>query len=102
MAPLCASNQTHSVYPHISPPDPSLSALPPIYISATVLHSSGPEAGPFIGLLVEVSINLSVIRQAQRRKGPHCHQKVGDCQQTGGSLIFVMRFRCGGQRFVYV
>lgn len=65
MAPLCASNQPHSVYPHISPPDPSLSALPQSTYPATVLHSSGPDAGPFVGLLVEAFINLSVIREEE-------------------------------------
>lgn len=59
-----------------------MSATPPIYISATVLHSSGPDAGPFVGLLLEVSINLSVIRQAEEEEGASLSSKYGDRQQT--------------------
>lgn len=72
MARLCASNQPHSVYPHISLLI-HLCLCSPICISTTVFRSSGPDAGPFVRLLVEAPINLSVIR----RKGPHCHQKGG-------------------------
>lgn len=89
MAPLCASNQPHSVYPHMSPLI-HLCLRSHVYVSATVLHSSGPDAGPFVGLLVEVSINLSVIREAEEEEGASLSSKRRDCHETGGSLILVM------------
>lgn len=76
MAPLCASNQPHSVYPHMSPLI-HLCLTSPIYISATVLHSSGPDAGPFVGLLTEASIHLSVIRRAEEEEGASQSSKQG-------------------------
>ena len=76
MAPLCASNQPHSVYPQINPLI-HLCLRSPIYISTTVLHSSGPDVGPFVGLLVEVSINLSAIRQAEEEEGASLSSKWG-------------------------
>lgn len=78
MASLCASNQPHSVYPHISPLI-HLCLHPPIYISAHVDHSSGPDAGPFAGLLVGSSISLGVIRQCEEEEGVSLCSKMGTC-----------------------
>lgn len=94
MAPLCASNQPHSVYPHGSPLI-HLCLRPPIYISSTVHYSSGPDAGPFVGLLVGVSINLSVIRQAEEEEGASLSPKRDNCHQTGGSLMLLMGTHAG-------
>lgn len=68
MASLCASNQPHSVYPHISPLIHLCLQLPPVCTSNTMHHPSGPDAGPFVGRLAEVSINPSVIKQDEEEE----------------------------------
>lgn len=89
MAPLCASNQPHSVYPHITPPDPSLSAPPNLHIRALRSIPLVLMLGHLLGWWWKsISIWVSLGKK-RRRKGPHCHQK---CQQAQRSLTFVMGF----------
>lgn len=77
MAPLCGCNQPHSVYPHINPLIYLCLHPPNIHIHH-VHHSSGPDAGPFVGLLLESSINLSVIKQAEEEEGASLSSKKGN------------------------
>lgn len=108
MAPLCASNQPHSVYPHTRPRSISVCA-PPLPIHApppesntctTALHSTGPDAGAIHWAAAGcLSINLGAIRRAEEEEGGLTVIKkwrwvwgagggvLWDCHEMQGSLV---------------
>lgn len=103
MAPLCASNQPHSVYPHTRPLIHLCLRSPSLHQSntcTTALHSTGPDAGAIHWAAAGcLSINLGAIRRAEEEEGGLTVIKkwrrvwgVGggvlwDCHEMQGSLV---------------
>lgn len=107
MAPLCASNQPHSVYPHARPlihlclRFPATHPRPPqSNTCTTALHSTGPDAGAIHWAAAGcLSINLGAIRRAEGEEGGLTVIKkwrrvwgagggvLWDCHEMQGSLV---------------